>query len=65
MNIDDLNHIFKPQLDEGTTNLYFMLEDSGHKMIERHSISDMTSLLVVLDNFQYAGVAGRIPRFVK
>ena len=65
MNIEDLEHIFKPQLDEGTTKLYFMLEDGEHKTIERHDAVDMFALLPMLDSFQYNGTTGRVPRFVK
>lgn len=65
MNIKDLEHIFQPQLAEGTTSLYFMLEDAGHKMIERHDAVDMSALLPMLDSFQYSGTTGRVPRFVK
>ena len=65
MILEDLEHIFKPQIDEGTTNLYFMLIDGDHKVIERCSLSDIASLVPVLDNFQYAGTQGRIPRFMQ
>ena len=65
MKLEDLEYIFKPQIEEGTTKLYFMLIDGEHKVIERHEASDMASLVPMLDNFQYAGTEGRIPRFVK
>jgi len=65
MILDDLKHIFQPQIDEGTTSLYFMLVDGDHKVIERHRASDLESLVPMLDNFQYHGTEARIPRFVK
>jgi hypothetical protein len=65
MTVDDLKYIFKPQFDEGTTKLYFMLVDGEHKLVERHDAKDIESLLPMLDCFQYAGAEGRMPRFVK
>jgi hypothetical protein len=65
MILEDLEYIFKPQIDEGTEKLYFMLIDGEHKMIERHPVLDMTSLLPMLDNFQYSGTIEQIPRFSK
>jgi hypothetical protein len=65
MILDDLKHIFQPQINEGTTELYFMLVDNDRKVIERHSASDLESLIPMLDNFQYNGTEARIPRFVK
>jgi hypothetical protein len=65
MFIEDLEYIFKPQVNEGTTKLYFMLVDGEHKVMERHDSSDIESLVPMLDSFQYAGIENRIPRFVK
>ena len=65
MNIKDLEYIFKTQIEEGTTKLYFMLEDCDYKVIDRHDASDLGSLLPMLDSFQYAGSNARMPRFVK
>ena len=31
MILEDLEYIFKPQIDEGTTKMYFMLIDGEHK----------------------------------
>ena len=36
MTVEDLVHIFEPQIAEGTTKLYFMLVDGERKFIERH-----------------------------
>ena len=65
MILEDLEHIFKNQVNEGTDSLYFMLIDGDHKLIQRHPSNDMTSLLPMLDSFQYAGTQDRIPRFMQ
>lgn len=65
MDIEDINHIFKPQLTEGTTMLYFMLEENSISTIQRHCIFDMESLVEMLDCFTYNGSLARIPRFTK
>ena len=65
MIIEDLEYIFKPQIDEGTDKLYFMLIDGEHKMIGRHAANDLATLVFVLDAFQYTGTIERIPRFSK
>lgn len=64
MNLEDLEYIFQPQIDEGTTSLYFMLVDEANSnIIYRHPASDLEQLVPVLDNFQYAGTENRMPRF--
>ena len=65
MILKDLEHIFKPQVNEGTTSLYYMLVVGEYKLIQRHPASDMASLVPMLDNFQYAGTQDRIPRFMQ
>ena len=65
MTVEDLVHIFEPQIAEGTTKLYFMLVDGERKFIERHPAHGMNELLPMLDSFQYAGTVQRMPRFVK
>ena len=68
MNIEDLQHIFKPQLDQiknSDVKLFYMLVDGDHTLIDRHPADDLENLLTVLDNFQYAGSDNDIPRFVK
>jgi len=65
MILDDLKHIFQPQIAEGTTQLYFMLIDGEHKVIERHAADDIESLVPMLGSFQYNGTEARIPRFIK
>jgi hypothetical protein len=65
MILEDLEYIFKPQIEEGTTKLYFMLIDDNHKVIERHPVDDLAGLVPTLDNFQYAGTEAGMPRFTK
>ena len=65
MILKELQYIFKPQVDEGSTKLYFMLVDGEHKVMERHDASDIESLVPMLDSFQYAGTEARIPKFIQ
>ena len=65
MILEDLQHIFKPQVDEGTDKLYFMLVEDNLQLIHRHPATELAGLLLLLDNFQYNGTDGRIPRFAK
>ena len=65
MTLEDLEHIFKPQIDEGVDKLYFMLEDDGYTVIERHPVTDMESLLPMLSCFEYRSSAAKMPRFVE
>jgi hypothetical protein len=64
MILEDLEYIFKPQIEEGTTKLYFMLIDDNHKIIERHPAGDLEGLLPMLNHFQYAN-SYIMPRFAK
>ena len=61
---DDLEYIFKKQIDAGETKLCFMLIDNGHKVVERHPADKLDDLLLMLDCFVYAGNED-MPRFVK
>jgi hypothetical protein len=65
MILEDLEHIFKPQVNEGTDSLYFMLVDGDHKLIQRHPADNIDTLLPMLDSFQYSGTVERLPRFTK
>jgi len=65
MILEDLQYIFKPQIDEGTDSLYFMLVVGEYKLIQRHPAVDMPSLLPMLDSFQYGGTVERMPRFIQ
>jgi hypothetical protein len=65
MTLEDLQHIFKKQIAEGTDKLYFMLVDgAAMPMIERHPAEDLEGLLPMLSHFQYHGNE-LMPRFVK
>jgi len=65
MTLEDLQHIFKKQIAEGTDKLYFMLVDgAAMPMIERHPAEDLEGLLPMLSHFQYHG-SEVMPRFVK
>jgi len=65
MTLDDLEYIFKSQIDEGTDKLYFMVIDGAYKEIMRYDVGAMESLVPMLDCFVYNGSEGRMPRFVK
>jgi hypothetical protein len=66
MNIDDLEYIFKKQIDEGTTKLYFMVVEGNHKEIMRQELSEMSELLPFLDNFMFNGYnPATMPIFIK
>jgi len=68
MNIKDLQHIFKQQLESITSSqgmLYYMLIDDNHTIIDRHPSNDLENLLTTLDNFHYDSSKNGIPRFVK
>lgn len=65
MNIDDLEHIFKSQIDEGTTKLYFSVTEDDRTMIGRWPASDLKDLLLTLDNYVFDGHSpGNMPRFI-
>lgn len=65
MILEDLEYIFKNQINEGTTSLYYMLIDGDHKLIQRHPSDNIDALLPMLDSFQYNGTEARMPRFTK
>jgi hypothetical protein len=65
MTLEDLQYIFKDQIEEGTEKLYFMLVENNLQLINRHPADDLAGLLPMLDNFQYASTEGRCPRFYK
>lgn len=68
MNLEDLQYIFRPQLDQiqdQDVKLFFVLQDGDYKMIERHPAQDLGGLIPMLSAFQYAGSEGNFPRFVK
>ena len=61
---EDLEYIFKKQIESGETRLYFMLIDDGRKLVERHPANKIEELIPMLDCFVYAGDEV-MPRFVK
>ena len=66
MTLEDLQHIFDRQIEEGTEKLYFMLVDGDRlPVVERHPADDLAGLLPMLDCFQYAGSGAGMPRFQK
>jgi len=66
MIIEDLEHIFQNQIEEGTEKLYFMLTDGAClPLIQRHPADDLAGLLPMLDSFHYAGSGAGMPRFKK
>ena len=70
MNINDLNFIFKEQIEmyaaEGIDNpkLFFMITDRDYNTIERCHLSELETLLPMLDCFQLKETTP-IPKFVK
>jgi hypothetical protein len=65
MTLEDLQHIFEYQIEEGTEKLYFMLTDSDRQpLIQRHPSDKLADLLPMLDSFQYTG-HNVMPRFAK
>ena len=65
MILEDLEYIFKEQLDDGTDNLYYMLIDGERKLIRRHTADKLEELLPLLSAFEYAGTDMIMPRFKK
>jgi hypothetical protein len=64
MILEDLEYVFKKQIDAGEKKLYFMLVDGKHKVVERHPANKMEELLPMLSAFEYAGT-DVMPRFTK
>ena len=65
MLLEDLQHIFKPQIDEGVFNLRFMLIENNLQLVHLHPLNDLCSLVSLLDNFQYVESDILTPRFYK
>ena len=66
MTLEDLQHIFERQIEDGTEKLYFMLTDGDRlPVVQRHPSDDLAGLLPMLDSFHYSGSAAGMPRFVK
>jgi len=65
MTLEDLQHIFDRQIEQGTEKLYFMLVDGdAMPVVERHPAHDLEGLLPMLSSFEYAGNEV-MPRFRK
>ena len=65
MTLEDLQHIFDRQIEDGTEILYFMLVDGdAMPVVERHPAEDLEGLLSMLIHFQYHG-SEVMPRFWK
>lgn len=64
MLLEDLEYVFKKQIDAGEKKLYFMLVDGKHKVVERHPTNKINDLLHMLSAFEYAGT-DVMPRFKK
>ena len=65
MTLEDLQHIFERQIEDGTEKLYFMLADGDRlPLVQRHPADDLAGLLPMLDSFQYTG-NNVMPRFQK
>jgi hypothetical protein len=66
MTLEDLQHIFDYQIEQGTKKLYFMLVDgAAMPVVERHPAEDLEGLLPMLSSFEYAGAPAGMPRFTK
>lgn len=68
MNIEDLEHIFQPQMahdPDGVVKLFYMVQDGEVGTVLRHLSTDLEGLLPMLDSYEYQGTRSGIPRFVK
>lgn len=68
MNIQDLEHIFEPQMAHdpaGVIKLFFMVQDGETATVLRHLSTDLEGLLPMLAGYEYQGIRNSIPRFAK
>ena len=68
MNIEDLEHIFHPQMEhdlDGVVKLFYMVQDGEVGTVLRHLSTDLEGLVPMLDSYEYQGTRSGIPRFVK
>jgi hypothetical protein len=65
MLLEDIDYLFKQQIDDGEQRLYFMLIDGDYKLIERHPVERRDELAATLDSFVFDGYSGKLPRFRK
>lgn len=67
MNIDDIKHIFRKEIERKDQHVYFMLmdaDDDYDNSVIRHEADDLESLVPLLDCFIYDGTE-EMPRFRK
>ena len=65
MTKEDIEYIFRGQINYGADKLYYMLIDSDYKVIERTPACDIDSLENILSHFEYIGSDAGMPRFRK
>ena len=65
MLLEDLQHIFKPQIDQSWAKLRFLLIENNLQLVHLHAVDDLAGLMPQLDQFQYQESAPLAPRFVK
>lgn len=67
MTIEDLEHIFRKQIELDNTKLNFMLCDQNRTQVLRLrcSLDELTDMLPMFDSFVYDGERAGIPRFCK
>lgn len=67
MILEDLEYIFKKQIDAGIFSLYFMIEEQSTdtKTVYRHKLEKIEDLLPMLDNFIWDNNYTRMPKFIK
>lgn len=68
MNIEDLKHIFQPQMahdPNGVVKLFFILQDGDVGTVLRHLSTDLEGLIPMLEGYEYQATRSGMPRFVK
>jgi hypothetical protein len=66
MTSHDLKSIFETQIAESVGDLYFILIESTHKLIQRHPVDKLQDLAFLLSGFDHTGFStNNIPQFQK
>ena len=65
MLLEDLQHIFKPQIDQSWEKLRFLLIENNLQLVQLHAVDELAGLVPQLDQFQYRGADPLAPRFYK
>jgi hypothetical protein len=65
MLLEDLQHIFKPQIDQSWAKLRFLLIENNLQLVHLHAVDDLAGLVPQLDQFQYREADPLAPRFYK